>query len=94
MSDPMGRLDHVRLMDRRICHEDGTWWGECYYEWSWGCRIYIPVFKDGGLGADHRDVYCERHSIEMARKSEKPRLGAVGTRVPVERHSLPEQDTL
>jgi hypothetical protein len=61
MADAKGRLDRVRLIDRRIHNGDGTWSGEYYYEWACGCRIYIPVFRDGSLGADHRDEYCREH---------------------------------
>jgi hypothetical protein len=73
MSELKGRLDQIRVMDKRICHGDGIWSGEYYYEWSCGCKIYIPVFKDGSLGAGHWDEYCREHSIEAVRQPESRR---------------------
>lgn len=73
MSDVRGRLDRIRVMDRRIRHDDGTWAGEYYYEWPCGCRIYIPVFKDGSLGTGHRDEYCQEHSSQLSNQPERRR---------------------
>jgi hypothetical protein len=73
MPDSMERLDRIRVIDKRIRRGEGIWSGEYYYEWSCGCRVYIPVLNDGNLGVGHHDVYCEKHSAEMSRWSEKQR---------------------
>lgn len=71
MSGAMGRLDYVRVVDKRTCHKDGTWSGEFYYEWPCGCRIYIPVFRDGSLGSGYRDAPCRDHSIETVKEPDE-----------------------
>lgn len=74
MWDTQGRLDRVKVMDKRRCHKDGMWSGEYYYEWSCGCRIYIPVLKDGSLGGGHRDECCPEHSIQLSEQSQGRRV--------------------
>lgn len=78
MSDTKERLDRIRVMDNRIRHKDGTWSGEYFYEWSCGCRIYIPVFRDGSLGPGHRDEYCLEH-CEKLRKRQLEGLRTCGS---------------
>lgn len=71
MSGTKGRLDRVRVVDKRVRHEDGTWSGEYFYEWLCGCMIYIPVFRDGSLGEGHRDKYCREHSDELRKENQE-----------------------